>query len=82
MESIQALEYMHLISKVQRTTPNFIPSLKRKSTWSELTDSEKDLFGKAYLEKMEHTENALKELQDLMGNDCWVVSTDDNEDEG
>ena len=51
--------------------------MKRKATWSELTDAEKHIFGQAYLDKMDHHQNALRELQDLLGDDYMDVNVDD-----
>jgi hypothetical protein len=40
LEGIQDLEFMHLVSNIQKTTTKYLPQVRKTIKWSSLTDAE------------------------------------------
>jgi hypothetical protein len=58
---------MHLVSSIQKTTSKFIAEAKRSDTWENLSQEDQKQFSAEYLYKMNYSQDAKDELEELMG---------------
>lgn len=58
---------MHLVSGIQKTTSKFIMEAKKSDTWENLSHEDQKQFSAEYLFKMNYSQDAKDELEDLMG---------------
>ena len=54
LEGIQDLEFMHLVSNIQKTTTKYLPQVRKTIKWSSLNEAEQNQFRLAYQEKMQN----------------------------
>ena len=58
---------MHLVSSIQKTTSKFISEAKKSDTWENLSQEDQKQFSAEYLYKMNYSQDAKDELEELMG---------------